>query len=425
MGTATGLYRRPPTRTFSLIEPGSDADVAEDLAGTIWISDPHEAFRVVGQQATGPDRDSRARAPAEDCWSTEPGRCGWAREAAVCCASMATAGVDGARIERFTRRQGLLSDELRALFQDRDGSVWIGSRRGLSRLSASNVRAVLNRTGTDDFVAAVITTRDGAVWTAPASGSGPAIRCDGAHVHRTRRAARPHRDRAARRPAAHSGWPQRWAWRVWSARFVAVSTPGGVWSGYQIRSMTSERDGTCGCATRSAACSAGRTASSRPSATSWVRAKPYSVHADRADRVWIGYWAGGLSVVDHGTVSTTAPAGAPAASVNSIFEDRTGSLWIGTEHDLGRVEGAARSQASRQRLPSGRRTSMVEDDAGAYWMGLGAALLRVDPREFDLAASNHSTNCATGSTRLKTGCRGGRSAWRTECRTGADGTCCS
>ena len=80
------------------------------------------------------------------------------------------AGVNPERIEHLTRRQGLLSDEVRALFQDRNGSLWIGSRRGLSRLSESNIRAVLNRGGSDGFVAAVTVTRDGAVWTATATG---------------------------------------------------------------------------------------------------------------------------------------------------------------------------------------------------------------------------------------------------------------
>ena len=128
VGTATGLYRRTADeRTFHLIQPGSDAEVAEDLTGTVWVSDLHESFRVAGTarsvSAAVPGRTGAGRGLLID-------RSGalWVgtRGAGLLRVHGDDGGVDARRIERFTRRQGLLSDEVRALYQDRHGSVWIG-----------------------------------------------------------------------------------------------------------------------------------------------------------------------------------------------------------------------------------------------------------------------------------------------------------
>ena len=61
-GTTTGLYRRSAEeRTFTLVESGSDGQLAEDRAGTIWVSDPLEAFRTVGRPRA--NRDPRLDLP--------------------------------------------------------------------------------------------------------------------------------------------------------------------------------------------------------------------------------------------------------------------------------------------------------------------------------------------------------------------------
>ncbi len=175
-----------------------------------------------------------------------------------------TAGVNPERIEYLTRRQGLLSDEVRALFQDRNGSLWIGSRRGLSRLSESNIRAVLNRGDSDGFVAAVTVARDGAVWTATATGLTRRRGTVGAHLYRTRRPARSNRHRAPRRHAsAPCGPPRRLVWRGWSGSGSSRSRRRPERSGVDIRFARSHLRATarCGCAIKSAASFDGRTES--------------------------------------------------------------------------------------------------------------------------------------------------------------------
>ena len=41
-----GTPRAADQRSFTLIEAGSDGEVTEDRAGTMWVGDPVEAFRM-------------------------------------------------------------------------------------------------------------------------------------------------------------------------------------------------------------------------------------------------------------------------------------------------------------------------------------------------------------------------------------------
>ena len=319
------------------------------------------------------------------------------------------AGVNPERIEYLTRRQGLLSDEVRALYQDRNGSLWIGSRRGLSRLSESNIRAVLNRGGSDGFVAAVTVTRDGAVWTATATGL-------------TRR-----RGTAERTYTERDGLPGRivtalhedtqgtlWAAttlgvaRLVGQRFVPLATPAGaVWSGYQIRSITSESNGALWLCDQERGLFRWKDGAIDSLNDAVGDRKAYVVHADRTDRVWIGFWGGGLSVYDRGHVSSyAAEHGLPQGSVNDIFEDRSGRLWLATEHQLALVDGQRIRTFKSNGFPQTGVVSMVEDGAGDFWIGLGPSLMRIDPREFEIVASRSpTTSCATGYTAPRTGCQ--------------------
>ena len=286
----------------------------------------------------------------------------------------------------LTRRQGLLSDDVRALYQDRNGSLWIGSRRGLSRLSESNIRAVLNRGAADGFVAAVTVARDGAVWTATATGL-------------TRR-----RGTAERTYTERDGLPGRivtalhedrlgtlWAAttlgvaRLVGQRFVPLSTPAGAfWSGYQIRSITSQSNGALWLCDQERGLFRWQDGTVDRLVDVVGARKAYVVHADRTDRVWIGFWGGGLSVYDRGHVSSyAAEQGLPQASVNDIFEDRSGRLWLVTEHEVALVDGERIRTFKSNGFPQAGVVSMLEDGAGDFWIGLGPALMRIDPGEFE------------------------------------------
>ena len=239
----------------------------------------------------------------------------------------------------------------------------------MSRLSESNVRAVLHGSGTDDFVAAVTVTRDGAVWTAPATGL--TRRFGTTERTYTEQDGLPGRIVTALHEDTHGTlWAATTLWvaRLVGQRFVPLATRAGeVWSGYQIRSMTSERDGTLWRCDQERGLFRWNDGVIDNLADVLEARKAYIVHADRTGRVWIGFWAGGLAVYDCGHISSYgAEQGLPPGSANAIFEDRSGGLWVATDHELARVEGQRIRTYRTNGFPRPRRGL----DGRGRWGGL-------------------------------------------------------
>ncbi len=73
------------------------------------------------------------------------------------------------------------------------------------------------------------------------------------------------------------------------------------------------------------------------------------VHAileDRAGRLWIGTWGGGLNLLDRATgqfTRYTVKDGLPNNTVYCILEDAAGRLWLSTNYGLARFDAATRA----------------------------------------------------------------------------------
>lgn len=128
-----GAARFAPTA----IRPQGRAFLAQDTAGALWLSDMSGTRRVAGPG--GPSAAYASPSPVGgvrtlfarngDLWGATwngglfriptPGR--------------------GAAVETFGAADGLSSDQTRAVFQDREGSIWVGSELGLDRFRPANV----------------------------------------------------------------------------------------------------------------------------------------------------------------------------------------------------------------------------------------------------------------------------------------------
>ena len=345
----------------------------EDLAGMAWVTDPNEAFRGIGQPRAR-DHQSPGRSGSGRRLLIDKGGSLWVatRGAGIMRVPGDASGLHPERIEHLTRRQGLISDELRALFQDQDGTLWIGSRRGLSRLSESNIGSASNGRGSESFVAAVAVTRDGAVWTATAAG----LMRELSQTTRTftERDGLPspivtalHEDQRGTLWAATSLGVA----RLVGERFVALATlPGAGPNELQIRSMSSETSGALWLCDISRGLFRWKDGVMERRDEQLGPRKAYVVYVDRSDRVWVGLWGGGISVYDRGSVSTySREDGLPDGTVHLIFESRSGAIWVGTERGLGRVEGRRVHTFATNGLSQSAVVSMVEDQADDLWVG--------------------------------------------------------
>ena len=75
------------------------------------------------------------------------------------------------KVESFTKRDGLTSDAVRFIFQDRrDGSIWVGTDHGLDHFREPSFLPVLPKPGVASF--GIQAQRDGRVWIGSLEGGG-------------------------------------------------------------------------------------------------------------------------------------------------------------------------------------------------------------------------------------------------------------
>src|SRR5262249_40490666 len=75
------------------------------------------------------------------------------------------------RTDVFARSDGLSGDDVYALFEDREGNIWVSTSRGLDRFRDLAVVTIdVNQGMSNDQVVAVLAARDGGIWLATLSG---------------------------------------------------------------------------------------------------------------------------------------------------------------------------------------------------------------------------------------------------------------
>jgi ligand-binding sensor domain-containing protein/signal transduction histidine kinase len=117
-----------------------------------------------------------------------------------------------------------------------------------------------------------------------------------------------------------------------------------------------------------------------------------TVHAiaeDHAGNLWFGEWGNGLDRLNPRTGEIKSyhhdpgnPSSLSHDVVESLFVDRSGTLWVGAYDALNRFDpGTERFQAYRSEVPGlSEYRAITEDPSGALWLAsLGNGLQRFDP----------------------------------------------
>lgn len=385
VGTGAGLYRRDQEPgPFERVSGSAIAALAQDAAGAIWGADRESGFQLISGTPTVPLVTSAAsHAGAGRGLLVDRQGSLWVATRGAGLMRLSDGGV-----ERLTRVDGLGSDDVRDVFEDRDGAVWIATRRGLSRLTERSVRSVAPTLARDAFVYAVTSTPDGSVWTATAEGlarthAGREWLYGPEHGLPARIVTALHADRAGVLWAATTRGVARWT----GARFEAAG--GGVEQLQSVASMTSDHRGRLWLSDQARGLFMwARGTLTRASDALRDRKQPYYVYADRADRVWVGFWDTGIARFDpDGTVTTYSTLdGVPGGNVSVIHEDRAGHLVVGTERGIAVFDGQRFSSLSERGLPESGYVSIIEDERGFVWLAAGIGLLRLSPGELDRVA---------------------------------------
>ena len=111
-----------------------------------------------------------------------------------------------------------------------------------------------------------------------------------------------------------------------------------------------------------------------------------SIHAGKSGNLWIGSSGGKLVVrTPGGEVRTYEPG---IGNIGSVTEDARGVVWVGGDDGLSRLQHERFTRVTRQNGFSGDIKSIVEDGLGFVWVGNDSGIVRLDPREVDKVAEN-------------------------------------
>ena len=115
----------------------------------------------------------------------------------------------------------------------------------------------------------------------------------------------------------------------------------------------------------------------------------YSVYQSRDGSVWAGTLSGGASKLTGGKLTTyTIENGLASNTIFATLESRNGTLWFATPTGLSALSGGrSKTYTAKDGLPSNSVNCLLEDSTGILWSGTAAGLAFLDSSGFHHLAS--------------------------------------
>ena len=297
------------------------------------------------------------------------------------------------RTDVFAHRDGLSGDDILTIFEDREGSIWVGTTDGLDRFHDFAVATFSLKEGLSNVnVGSVLADRDGSVWLGTYGGlnhwnNGQVTRYDG-------------------REGLLNGLPPNSLFqdshgRIWVStnrelgyleglRFislrgvaglsnhgVAEDTRGNLWVATQLNGLF------------------------RVSPTSEVQQIPWAslgrkdyASALAADPwmggLWLGFRDSGIAYFRDGQVreSYTVADGLGGGTVGRFRFDPDGAVWAATQGGLSRLKnGRIATLTSKNGLPCDAVHWVIQDNDHSFWLLMPCALVRIARSEVDAWAA--------------------------------------
>lgn len=233
---------------------------------------------------------------------------------------------------------GGLPGAVQAIFEDREGNLWLGGTEGLMQLRDA---PFLSYAGVAGEGGSLYIDPSGRTWIGPSSGGLLWIRGAEHHFITT-----PGIDR--------------------DEIYSISGGPGELWVGRKLGGVTQLRE--------EAGVLHPRTYTAREGL---APGGVYAVHRGRDGSVWAGTLSGAVSRIEKGRITTfTAANGLSADAVATIQETPDGVIWVGTAGGLEAFRnGKWRKYGGEDGLPPGRVNSLAVDGDGVLWIGSSSGLL--------------------------------------------------
>jgi diguanylate cyclase (GGDEF)-like protein len=246
----------------------------------------------------------------------------------------------GDRLSTMTAAAGLAGDVVWSLHEDSEGSVWIGTRVGLTQLKDSRVSTypVASSTGSN-YIRTVLEGPDGSLLVGTERG------VTGLRAGRT--------------------WEPSWS---------------RLFAGQEVRSLLNASDGSVWVGTRREVTrlpGRHRHLASRPPPV--LEAEINALAEDGSGCVWIGTGGDGALRWCAGELVPLPPGCLPNSVVRVVHASPDGTAWIGHEGGLTAVEnGTCTTLTVAEGLPSDFVYAVHEESSRVLWVGTGNGIARVD-----------------------------------------------
>jgi len=288
-------------------------------------------------------------------------------------------------VYRGDEYSGLLSDDIRSLYEDKSGRLWIGTfNRGLTCYENGTFQSIATRDGlTSAGVLEIYEDSNSTLWFGAWSG---VLKYAGGKLETFQ---------------APQGLAGKSVWSIWEdpQRNLLVSTTAGVqvykdgrfqpqpqWRGVRsrdIRQVYTDRRGVTWVATLEGLVrSDAHSTRILTAADGLPDARARCLVEDAQDNLWIGTWNGICRIQGEQITSVPKLSGERLNGlIEALFVDRDGSLWVGIRGGgLARLRDARFSNLTeREGLPSHLPRCVFPASDGTVWIGTdGGGLARVE-----------------------------------------------
>ena len=313
----------------------------------------------------------------------------------------------------FSRIDGLSGDGVSALFEDREGNIWVATIDGLDRFrEPAAVSYSVNQGLSNGRVTSVLASTDGSVWVGTFDG-----------LNRwTNSQVTVYRQRSARSAVDSSPFSSRNVHEITGAgmpatvesifedsqRRVWLSTTRGV--GYLENDRFVVLNGLPAGVTRAIVEDSHKTLWIAKPDAGLFRLVPGRHDVERIDwgvlkhkdpatalaadpsgeGLWLGFFRGGVVYFAGGQVraSYAASDGLAEGRISGLYADPDGALWVAADGGLSRLkDGRLATLTSRNGLPCDAVGWAIEDAARSLWLGTACGLARIARAEIEAWAA--------------------------------------
>jgi len=285
-------------------------------------------------------------------------------------------------VEKMEEKDGLLSSNLTSIFEDREGSIWLGSVQGLGRFRDSAFTSLGKKDGLpNSVVLCVAATKDGSVWGGTPTGLGW-LQPDG-----TMKTVLPGKRVLSFCPELNNdllvGTDTSGLFRLrWHHARVAVqSLVSGV---RKIYAIEKGEDGIIWIGTRFGLYQLNDGKLTRFGESTGLGEVAIRCIQRIKNVIWVGTSDGLYRIKGKKIQVFRRQEGLASNFVFCLLPGREGKLWIGTDQGLSRFQsGDFNSIGLNQGLPSDSIYQIVPDGTGSFWMNTADGIAMISRGELN------------------------------------------